>query len=73
MFGRRILGGPPDGFKLLLGYQVAHIAFYTLLCNCIASACPFACPHTVKVVCCLTMLHSHRSQAQLQAVASHES
>ncbi len=22
MFGRRILGGPPDGFKLLLGYQV---------------------------------------------------
>ena len=23
MFGRRILGGAPDGFKLLLGYQVA--------------------------------------------------
>lgn len=22
MFGRRILGGQPDGFKLVLGYQV---------------------------------------------------
>ena len=73
MFGRRILGGPPDGFKLLLGYQVAHISFHTLLCNCTASAYHFACPHTIKVVCCLTMLLSHRSQAQLQAVASPES
>ena len=27
MFGRRILGGPPDGFKLLLGYQVAISPF----------------------------------------------
>ncbi|EIE23713.1 hypothetical protein COCSUDRAFT_41874 [Coccomyxa subellipsoidea C-169] len=25
MFGRRILGGQPDGFKLLLGYQVASL------------------------------------------------
>ena len=68
MFGRRILGGPPDGFKLLLGYQVTHISFYTFLCNCKASAWRFVCPYTVNVVCCLTaltMLHSYRSQAQL--------
>ena len=37
MFGRRILGGPPDGFKLLLGYEVAHKLSSMLVFSCTAS------------------------------------